>query len=183
MDDYASDPPPIHTCPHCGQPVTTGGDAAGERFTCPACGGDFFVPADGDEPAAAAARGDDAEPPPDRSRADELSGLRIRQLANARRAAYRARSYAVVAFAVCQVGAIQLVINAIAHARAGGWGQRPTWYVLLAVACEVAAVYFARQALAFHREAKRSALPEPTAPPEFGPLSDGSQQWKNFDRM
>jgi hypothetical protein len=89
----------------------------------------------------------------------------------------------VIAAGVCQVAAIQLVVYTAGQVRSMGWGRWPTIYVLIAVVCEVMAVYFVCQAIALHREAKQSVLSEPTTTPDFTPLSDGSQRWKNLDRM
>jgi hypothetical protein len=47
----------------------------------------------------------------------------------------------------------------------------------------VGAVYFFRLALRFHREAKQSAIPPPSAPPDFSQLQDGSQIVRNLEEI
>src|SRR5215218_345915 len=51
--------------------------------------------------------------PPEGERS--LDGVRVRQLAAARRGAYRARSYFVIALGACVVAAAQLVLMTVRH--------------------------------------------------------------------
>jgi hypothetical protein len=135
--------------------------ARGEQIVaCPSCGNEFTVPA---APAAI-----DAQEPAD----DELNGLRIRQLATARRAAYRARSYAIVAATVCLVAAGQFLW----HARSS-----PVRQLALAATSMVIFAYFARLARRLHEEATRPFTTEPTTPPDFAPLGDGTEGWKRVE--
>jgi hypothetical protein len=119
---------------------------------------------------------DHSAPPP--AREDELSALRIRQFTGARRAAYRARSYCVIGALVCVVAVAQLTWVRIV--RATGFGLQPTGYVVVAILAAWGAVYFFRKAMELDREAKQSSLPEATGEPDFTPLSDGSQRWKDL---
>lgn len=115
-------------------------------------------------------------------RADELDGLRIRQLSALRRGAYRARSYALIGVGACAVAGVQLLIMTVAYVRARGWGPYPTGYILGAAVAAMLAFHFGRRAMELHRETKTPApLPPAPAEPDFSPLSDGSQQWKNLD--
>ena len=115
--------------------------------------------------------------------ADELDGLRIRQLSALRRGAYRARSYAIIGAAAGFVVAVQLVIMTVAYVRAHGWGRWPTGYVLFAAAAVMMGCFFARRALEIHREIRTPVElpPPPPGGPDFSTLSDGSQQWKNLE--
>jgi hypothetical protein len=120
--------------------------------------------------------------PPDPSQ-DELDGLRIRQLAALRRAAYRSRSYCFIAFAAAVVAAIQLIVNAVHHLQ---WHQsirRPLLYLCAAITLLVAARFFALLTLKFHREANPPPLPPPTTKPDFSPLGDGSHHAKNLEQL
>jgi hypothetical protein len=129
---------------------------------------------------------DAPEAPAARARAHaqaELDGVRIRRLAAARRALYRQRSYCIVAAGFCAVAAGELAWTAIALFSAAGWRLRPGAYLLLAMGSTFAAIDFARRAVRLHRLAGRSALPEPAAPPDFSPLGDGSQRWRNLEEM
>src|SRR4051812_27967569 len=74
---------------------------------CPACEKYFEIPpehrdASDDEPA------DPVDP-----RADELDGIRIKQLATLKRSAYRSRSHAVVACVVCVVAMVQAIVMTV----------------------------------------------------------------------
>ena len=152
-------PPPIaYACPTCGQPVEVTPLADVRYVTCPSCGDEFSVPA--------------ADVPGAITRDDELDGLRIRQLATARRAAYRARSYAIIAAAVCLVATGQFL-----------WIVRtaPLRYALFAAASLAGFVYFARMARRLNEEATRPTLAEPVREPDFTSLGDGSEAWKKLN--
>ncbi len=161
------------TCPHCGTSLDAAPEESPRDVVCPQCGGLTVIPAidvnQADEPA------------PSCDTDDELSSVRIRQLAAGRRAAYRSRSYCVIGALVCVVAVVQLTWNGIALLRATGAGLRTTSYLLAAGAAGWGALYFFRKAMEMDREAKRSALPEATGEPDFAPLSDGSQRWKDLE--
>jgi hypothetical protein len=160
-------------CPDCEFGLA---DANGESHLlhCARCGKYFEIPVEGRVDAFQEA---DHEPIHD----DELSAVRIRQLAAARRAAYRSRSYCVIAAIVCVVAAVQLAWTGIALLRAAGFGVRAATYFPVAAVAVWGAGFFFKKAVLLDREAKQSALPPPTAEPDFTPLSDGSQQWKNLE--
>jgi len=117
---------------------------------------------------------------PDAS-ADQLSTLRIRQFASARRAAYRARSYAVMAAGVCVIAVVQLIWMTLRHVRTTGWGKQPIGYALFAAIALFGLWFFISRAIALHREATKSALPDPASPPDFSTLDNGSKRWKNLE--
>jgi hypothetical protein len=144
-------------------------------MTCPQCGTLVVIPAV--EHGVDAATAEDATP----AHEEELNALRIRQLASARRAAYRARSYCVVGALVCVVAVVQLAWTAIGMIATTNLRFRAALYAVAAVVAAWGARYFFRKAMAFDREAKQSALPQPTGEPDFSTLSDGSQQWKNLE--
>jgi len=125
----------------------------------------------------------DEQAPERDDRADELDGLRIRQLAALRRAAYRSRSHAVVAVVVCTVAVVQSAILLIQHLRQIGLGPRVPIYCAFCLAGGYGTVFFAKRAIALHREATQSHLGAPTAAPDFSSLSDGSQRWKNLEEL
>ncbi len=128
-------------------------------------------PGDGDDITGTESRPTDAE----------LDGLRIRRLAALRQSAYRSRSYAVIAATACAVVAVQLLIMTVRYVRSIGWDIRPIAYNVLAIGAAYGAFYFAGRAIESHRETTRSSLSEPSAPPDFTPLSDGSQHAKNLE--
>lgn len=140
------------------------------------CGRETFAPED-------SADIDDESASPVESNDDELNGLRIRQLATARRAAYRARSYAVIAGFVFAVATGDLLYHAGRHilsATTSAW----TWaYLMFAILCGVATVIAFRRAIDLHREATAPAQLEPKESPVFESLSDGSQQWERLEEV
>jgi hypothetical protein len=158
-----------YTCPHCQQLVEVPEIPKDAVVQCPHCGAEFSLPA----------------PEPDETATPniELDGLRIRQLAALRRGAYRTRSFAIVAAAACAVTVAQLVWMTVRHVRGLGWGVRPIAYLVLVPIAVGGAWYFLSRAIAAHQEAKQSALAQPTQPPDFSMLSDGSQQVKNLEDM
>jgi hypothetical protein len=117
---------------------------------------------------------------------DHLNSTRIRQMAALRRSAYRTRSYCVVAVGCCIGGAAQLAFFAL---------RRLVYlpglhsivislvYIIAAIGLLFLARYFLRLAMRSHREATKSILPEPEAPPDFTQLQDGSQIAKNLEDM
>jgi hypothetical protein len=115
--------------------------------------------------------------------ADELNGFRIRQLAALRRAAWRSRSYCLIAAAGALVSAIQLVVNAIYRFAGHQPLLRPILYLLSAILLVIAAIYFMRLAVKYHREAQPSSSAQTAARPDFSTLSDGSQHARNLERL
>jgi hypothetical protein len=125
---------------------------------------------------------DDEPAPLDESDEADLSGLKIKQISALRRGAYRTRSWLMIGAISCAVGAAQLVFLAI-KARRAGLRLVPLGEVLMAVIGLGLCVYFSRRALEAHREIQKSRLQEPTTPPDFSTLSDGSQRWRNLQSM
>src|SRR5438046_2994861 len=116
-------------------------------------------------------------------RSAELDGLRIRQLATLRRAAYRSRSHAIVAMLVCAAAVVQAGYLLIQHLIHAGFSGRVLIYTGFILAGAYGAFFFSRRALALHREAKQSHLQDPSTPPDFSTLSDGSQRLKNLEEI
>lgn len=158
-------------------------DAVGQLVRCANCGAQFFASAEAvdlhvvdDTAEAQAAAAEDRE--------QEIDGNKIRQLSAMRRGAIRARSWCLIVVVVCLVGAVELVIKTIEnvwHARR--WGLRPTGFILFAIAGVIIAVYFFRRARELKREIDKPALQDPSKPPDFSTLSDGSQRWKHLEDM
>ena len=111
---------------------------------------------------------------------DELNGLRIRQLAALRRAAYRSRSYCIIAAIGCAVTIIQIIHELISYRRTL---LAQFLYIAAAIALLLLGIQCAKWARHFHKEAKRSQLKPPPTPPDFTHLSDGSQHAKNLENM
>ena len=160
-----------YPCPACGAAITPAADRP-NLLICPACHAESFVP----EP----------EPSleyetPSALAADEMDATRIRRLATERRSLNRTASYFIVAAGVCVVAIGQLAWMTIQHVHGIGWTPRPIGYLLFIVLALWGAGYFGGRAKELRREAKASALPEPTMPPDFSTLDDGSKHWKNLE--
>jgi hypothetical protein len=162
-----------YPCPGCGAAIRPQRDRP-NLLICPACRCESFVPAAEDD---AEDGGESAKI----ARADEIDAARIRRLAIERRSINRTASYFIVAAGVCLVAIAQLAWMTIQHVRAIGWTPRPIGYLLFIVLAVWGAWYFGSRAMALHREAKASVLPEPTTPPDFSTLDDGSKHWKNLE--
>lgn len=179
MDEPVYEPVPEASapqtiCPHCSTPFEAIYDSEGQ-IRCPFCGAEVILHEeyeDGEEAAE-----------PDGASEDDLSALRIRVLSAGRRAGYRTRSYCIVAVGVCIVASVKLLLMTIAYVHTHGWGFTPFGYVLAALAALAGAMFFSRRTMELTRELSRPALEEPTTPPDFSTLSDGSQHWKNLENM
>jgi hypothetical protein len=117
---------------------------------------------------------------------DHLNSNRIRQMAALRRSAYRSRSYCLIATGGCIVGSAEFIFDAIHRLRhySGGFDILiAIAYVIAAIALLVFTRYFIRLAAQFYRESKKTILEDPTTPPDFSKLQDGSQIAKNLEDM
>jgi hypothetical protein len=113
----------------------------------------------------------------------ELDSLRIRQFATLRRATYRSRSHAIIAALACAGAALQLGWLALRRASVAASDWRPWLFATLAHISVLGTIWFIRRATNLHRQAKQTLLPEPTSPPEFSSLSDGSHVAKNLEEI
>lgn len=172
--------PMIYTCPGCGEQVSIDAGTLEPTAICPYCSIQFAV----DSGLAI-----DAEDYQRARRAleanhqAELDSLRIRQISAMKRAAYRTRSYAILAAFTCAVAIGQLIFMAVQQIRWSGWNVWAIAYFLLTPLCLWVALHFIRKAAALHREARQTILPEPASPPDFSALSDGSDRWKNLENI
>jgi uncharacterized Zn finger protein (UPF0148 family) len=180
MTDPAPSPQPRpFLCPNCGQPFESS-DASDGIVSCPHCGQQVsFAP---EEALRSETISDDGPAPPDEPDDGDLSGMKIKQISALRRGAYRTRSWLMIGAISCAVGAAQLVYLAI-QARRAGLRLTPLGELLTAILALLLGVYFIRRAVEVHREIQQSRLEEPTTPPDFSTLSDGSQRWTNLEKM
>ncbi len=166
--------PTFYTCPHCQQEVEATPTPEAQMISCPHCTSEFVIPALTD-----AQDADETDQPDD----DDLSSLRIHAVTQIRRAAIRSRSYLIILISICLVGIVQLSLNIYHHLRHGDWGRKPLGYAIFILLLTLLTLHFIRRAIEYHQEIRRSALTTPTTPPDFSPLSDGSQHWKNLERF
>lgn len=167
-----------YSCPYCGQSL--GLIEPGQTVvTCPHCGQSVMLLADPDLPQAVAEpQGAQTETTAD----EELSALKIRQISDLRRGAYRTRSWLLIGAIACGVGAIQLIFLAFRGHRLG-FRLAPLGDLLAAAVALALCLYFARRCAAAHREIQQSHLDEPHSPPDFSTLSNGSQYSDNLQKM
>jgi len=150
-------------CPHCGQPVGCPRADQPQAVDCPQCGGSMWI----------------SPPAAEEDRPAELDGMRIRQLTAGRRAAMRFHTYLLVGLIGCLVAAIQALILVLWAARRGNGMQLILWIALLILFLIMAAWLLGRLRQ-WSGQQDQAPPPPPPAPPDFGPLSDGSQHWKNL---
>ncbi|WP_428938946.1 hypothetical protein [Fontivita pretiosa] len=164
-------------CPACGSVIDVGSassSAVSAGFiTCPHCRADLLLP-DPQQPSSTQTETPQELEPAPITLGGELDALRIQRLAAMRRATYRSRSYALIAAGGCAVAGVQLAVTAVRQLLAAGWGTRAAAYALLAILAGCAAVYFWLRAVQLSAEIRRSISQQPTTPPDFSTLGDGS---------
>jgi len=105
-------------CPGCDEEIEID-RSAGDSFRCPYCNVSFSLNPDDDDDGAA------ERLEQQRREDEELNGLRIRQFAAERRAAYRQRSYVIVALGGAVVAVGQLSWMTYQHVHRAGWEAKP----------------------------------------------------------
>jgi hypothetical protein len=186
VDEAGDQPDPSHPCPNCGNAVAS--STTDEAILqCAHCGTQFFRPDDTVEPQPDDSDRDAAQSPAPAD--EELSGLRIRQIAALRRGAYRSRSYCIIGAATCLAAVINLallIFHSIVDSRLA---LRPIGYLVLGSYVVLIAValwgvnYFVRRVIDLTRELGKTLLEEPADPPDFSTLSDGTQHVKHLEEM
>ncbi|HEV7300047.1 MAG TPA: hypothetical protein VGN72_11830 [Tepidisphaeraceae bacterium] len=171
-------------CPGCDEEIEID-RSAGDSFRCPYCNVSFSLGSGDDDGTTDDGEAERTEL--ERRTDEELDGLRIRQFAAERRAAYRQRSYVIVALGGSAVAAGQLVWMTYQHVRRAGWEWKPIGYVLFAIACAVAAVMLSKQVRAMTRALTASAGATSTSnsdrEPDFSTLGDGSDRWQKLNEV
>jgi ribosomal protein L37AE/L43A len=157
----------IYECPHCHAEIQI--DWAAEPFVrCPHCGEEFALPESAVTPQAA---------PDTVVQSDELDGNRIQQIVVQRRAEIRLRSYFLLGFYGCSGAAItflyRIAQRLIYHTP---WDAIATVQAVLAIIAIGFSFFFLMHARRITRELSKPLLSEPSSPPDFSQLSDGSQQ-------
>ena len=88
-----------------------------------------------------------------------------------------------VAFAACGLVALELMLVAWTSFRQGVSPVRTILCAAGAVAALYGCRYFYRRTLASAHEPRPPRPAPPAVPPDFSTLGDGSQAWKNLERM
>ncbi len=184
MTEFPEQPLPELACPACGLPVARPVDMMQNLLVCPHCGHQFFIeiaPADeiGEDDAAARdalERKLEAE----QNRERDLDGKRIRALSTERRAMYRTRSVLILGIAGCGFG-IYLIANELLHQSFSRSGR--TAMLVLAIGCAMGVPFFWKKIVALQAELRKPMMLDPTEPPDFEPLGDGSQTLRQLEEM
>lgn len=166
MENLPSEPFIQVRCPHCGQELSCPPVAIPQEIACPHCGQEMWI---------------SPQEEPGDHRSAELDGLRIRQLAAGRRATIRFRTYLVVGLIGCVVAAIQALITMILAAQNKDVTRFILWAALL-VLFLITTIWLYGRLRHLARQAHPSPPSSPVTPPDFGPLSNGSQHWKNLEK-
>jgi hypothetical protein len=150
-------------------------DQPAEPFVrCPQCGEEFALPV---EVAT-------AELPIQTGDADQLDGQRIRQIVMQRGADIRLRSYFLLGAFGC-LGAAITFLYRIGQRLFYRWPWN--WVGALHIVITIAAFFFGgyllSRAHSLTRELNKPLLPEPTVPPDFSDLGDGSEQAKALEEL
>jgi hypothetical protein len=191
-------------CPNCGGALEATPAEQPQVVTCPYCNQPFVLPgADGStlavaRPAAPEAAEDqpfvvvDSITAEDQRAVDELDAYHVRKVTKLRRSAYRGRSFLLIGALVCVAGALQLGVNALyVFHRAGGairverreFGTWPAGFLMVGMILLAVGYRFFMRAAELKREAERSALSEPTTPPDLSQLGDGSERARRLEEI
>jgi hypothetical protein len=184
-----SEDAPTIPCPSCGEPVSP---APTPIQQCPHCGEQFFVEGDPDESDEDQEAREMIEQRIMRDR-ERLDDRHIKVIQLEKRGLYRSRTWMLVIAGLLVGVAGQLVwlgVRQWAGTDATGDApaqapdpQRGAAYFVIAAGLVVFSVRFFRRARRYLQEARAMTLPEPTTPPDFSTLSDGSQIVDNLRSM
>jgi len=168
-------------CPGCGEKVEVAAESAGKLVRCSYCNTEFFASVE----QAHLPVVDDTEPQTtEADRENTIDRLRIDNYTALRMGAIRARSWWIIGFFL----AILVVLNMLGNTIIYVWvlHRWDIWPTMQTAGC-ILAVMFARHAYRraadYKREIDHSALSEPTTPPDFSTLDNGSERWKHLENI
>lgn len=149
-------------CPNCEAPV----ESTGLVLKCPRCGEQFFREAIYEEPPLEA-------PPPEPEPDDaELNAKRIRAVALEMRSTARLAMWSRGMAFACGIGAGVALVRAWGQATSGD--RRWTWFAAFAALLAWGAVRLWMRAKRLSAELQTMRPPEPSGPPRFDGLGEGS---------
>lgn len=126
---------------------------------------------------------DDQLQAPEQPPRDDLDAVRIRRIAELRRSAYRSASYCIVGASACWVMVVQLVWLILRNLSQVGWRWTESGYGLLIILCIALGLKLWRRSRQLRHEANQTQLQQPPTPPDFTPLHNGDEPWKNLDQI
>lgn len=178
-DESSTIPPGQFVCPGCDLAYEAEAGDVARVEQCPGCGQPILIPAIDGSSELPEETEETAEPTDE----DHLNRLHVQQLTRERRSLIRSRSHAIVGVGLCVVGAGELLplsIRAIYQHQFGIW---PATYLVFGLYLPFAAWQLTQLALKLHRQSKVELLDEPSTPPDFSTLQDGSQFVENLKKM
>lgn len=113
----------------------------------------------------------------------DLEGQRIQQIVRARRALVRTRGWCITSALACLILAVQQIIWLLAALARGPWNAQQTARLSLAVVLLAVAAILHPRISRLSSELHHKSLPDPLTPPDFSPLSDGSQHARNLESL
>lgn len=157
-------------------------------FCCEKCGHAIAASEEGEYPTACPACGEllviaDDEPPPQANRDEEIEAVAIRRIVQERRALLRTRGYYLVLTWACIAVAAQMIWMMVHALIVGGWQNWQVIYPAAALFLVMLARDMWVRAQKLGAQVRASSLTQPTAPPDFTQLSDGSQKWKDLENL
>jgi hypothetical protein len=184
----------ILNCPVCGEAIGVTLMETARVETCPHCGSAYTVPSvDGsielpkedpfaiidDEPEdeEAAARRLKEE------RESRLNALHVASVTAERRAKTRLRLFCLGGATLCLVGLIQTALLLVQRPEALQERRRAIGLAAAAAGMLYFALWLFRKSMRLGAELRRPLQLDPDRPPDFTPLQDGSQRWKNLEKM
>jgi hypothetical protein len=168
-------------CPGCQEEVEVVAELAGQLVRCPYCNTDFFASV---EQSHLPVVNDTADATAELDRESAFDKLRIENCTALRMGAIRARSWWLIALCMTLLVALDMLGRTAIFI----WVfHRLDAVQCLRIALTIGTLYFARhawrRARAFKLEIEQSAIPEPTTPPDFSTLGNGSERWKHLENV
>jgi uncharacterized Zn finger protein (UPF0148 family) len=183
MDEIGSDlPSSVYHCPECGRPVDASTALNPGLLQCPFCHAQFFA-ADNEDEETDDPDHDELSDERQRQAEHQLSELHIRQVRDLRRGANRTRSWFVIGAVVAAMVTAELIVMTVQFVRLYGWHALAIGYLFAAAAALMISLRFVQKAVETTREIRAMVMPEPVTPPDFSPLDNGSQRWKNLEEL
>jgi hypothetical protein len=168
-------------CPGCNEEVEISPESAGKLVRCPYCNTDFFASHDQvNQPVVDDTSSEIAE----LDRLAAFDKLRIENFTALRMGAIRARSWWLIGLCMSLLVALDMIGKALIFITVfRHWGLEPVLRAVVAALMLMFAKHARKRAAEFKKEIERSAIPEPADPPDFSPLNNGSDNWKNLENV
>lgn len=171
---HPDDPAISFVCPSCNETLEVDAVPQGGLLQCPHCGAEFFATAEESEEDREEARRMELE---QQVREERLVEMARNKVLLERRSLFRTRTYFIIGMGLCVAWAMQLTFFSARRAiiEHQGLSLRVCLYLATIVVTLFLSYLCLRRILAINAELAEPVQKEPTKPPEFSTLSDGSQ--------